>query len=308
MVGQLQPVRSRGDGAPGVLGSQRPLDDQRARSSAMSSQVMAGLNSAPMPSMVTTSCPAKLAKPIAGLASIRAQYPGLAAMPASVFAVSAGGMTRPLRRSRVRWPVTKQSTVTTRTLYLAAAARSTSSLVSPLSRKMYNWNHRSGRAAPATASMVVVAVVDSVYGRPCRCAARAAAISPAGCTIRVYPVGARASGSGTTEPRNAAEVSACDTFTSVRGRNCHRRNALAFARTDSSSSAPPSTKSKTGRGVSLRAVAHRSAMSWQAESRLRVASSSAGLIWISLRISDALMSRTIATAARRANGHLSYIG
>ena len=93
---------------------------------------------------------------------------------------------------------------------------------------------------------------------------------------RVSPVGARASGSGTTEPRNAAEVSAADTFTSVRGRNCHRRNALAFARTDSSSSAPPSTKSKTGRGVSLRAVAHRSAMSWQAESRLRVASSSAG--------------------------------
>jgi len=51
--------------------------------------------------------------------------------------------------------------------------------------------------------MVVVAVVDSVYGRPCRCAARAAAISPAGCTIRVYPVGARASGSGPLGPQDA---------------------------------------------------------------------------------------------------------
>src|SRR5580704_4713301 len=119
-------------------------------------------------------------------------------MLASVCMVSSGGMTSPLRRSRVRWPVTKQSTVTTSTRYLAAAARSTSSLFSPLSRRMYSWNHRSGCAASATASMVVVAMVDSVYGSPRRCAARAAAISPPGCIIRVYPVGARASGSGAT--------------------------------------------------------------------------------------------------------------
>ena len=207
----------------------------------MSSQLIAGLNSAPVFSMVTVSCPAKLAKLIAGLRSIRVQYPGLAAMLASVLSVSSGGMTSPLWRSRVRWPVTKQSTVTTSTRYLAEAARSTSSLVSPLSRRMYSWNHRSGWAPSATASMVVVAIVDSVYGSPCRCAARAAAISPAGCIIRVYPVGARASGSGTTEPRNAAEVSACDTFTSVRGWNLYRWKARTFARSDSSSSAPPST-------------------------------------------------------------------
>ena len=84
-------------------------------------------------------------------------------------------------------------------------------------------------------------MVDSVYGSPCRCAARAAAISPAGCIIRVYPVGARTSGSGVTEPRNAAVVSASDTFTSVRGWNRYCRNALVLARSDTSSSAPPST-------------------------------------------------------------------
>ena len=46
---------------------------QRARSSAMSSQVMPGLNSLPVPSMVSASCPAKLAKTMAGLRSIRVQ-------------------------------------------------------------------------------------------------------------------------------------------------------------------------------------------------------------------------------------------
>ena len=84
-------------------------------------------------------------------------------MLASVRAVSSGGMVRPFRRSLVRCPVTKVSTVTTRTRYSAAAARSTSSLVSPLSRRMYSWNHRSGCAAAAhRRSMVVVAIVDSV--------------------------------------------------------------------------------------------------------------------------------------------------
>ena len=138
------------------------LPGQRARSSAMSSQSMPGLNNAPVPSMVAAGCPAKLAKSMAGLRSIRIQYPGLPAMLASVRAVSSGGMIRPFRRSLVRCPVTKVSTVTTRTRYPAAAARSTSSLVSPLSRRMYSWNHRSGCAASATASMVVVAIVDSV--------------------------------------------------------------------------------------------------------------------------------------------------
>ena len=165
-------------------------------------------------------------------------------MLASVLSVSSGGMTSPLRRSRVRLPVTKVSTVTTSPRSPAAAARSTSSLVSPASRRMYSWNHRSAGAAftpSATSSMVVVATVDSVYGSPCCCAARAAPISPAGCIIRVYPVGARASGSGTEEPRNSVEVSAADTLTSVRGWNRYRWKARTLDRSDSSSSDPPST-------------------------------------------------------------------
>ena len=55
----------------GPLTTSRP--GQRARNSAMSSQVMAGLNSCPVPSMVTAGCPAKLAKSMAGLRSIRIQ-------------------------------------------------------------------------------------------------------------------------------------------------------------------------------------------------------------------------------------------
>ena len=83
-------------------------------------------------------------------------------MLASVWMVSAGGMTSPFRSSLVRCPVTKVSTVTTSTRYPAAAARSTSSLVRPSSFWMYSWNHRSGCAAAATSSIVVVAMVDSV--------------------------------------------------------------------------------------------------------------------------------------------------
>ncbi len=83
-------------------------------------------------------------------------------MLASVRAVSSGGMTSPFLWSLVRYPVTIVSTVTMSTRYPAAAARSTSSLFIPLSRRMYSWNHRSGCAASATVSMVVVAIVDKV--------------------------------------------------------------------------------------------------------------------------------------------------
>src|SRR6266567_3925971 len=129
-------------------------------------------------------------------------------MLASVWMVSSGGMSSPFLRSLVRFPVTVVATVTMSTRYPAATARSTRSLFIPLSRWMYSWNHRSGRpggrsglvgtedTAAARSSIVVVAIVDNAYGSPYRSAARAAAISPPGCIIRVYPVGASASGSG----------------------------------------------------------------------------------------------------------------
>ena len=93
----------------------------------------------------------------------------------------------------------------------------------------------------ARSSIVVVAIVDSAYGSPYRCAARAAAISPPGCIIRVYPVGASASGSGRSRSSSRAEVSTVVISGSARGWNRQRRNARRLPSIDSSSSAPPST-------------------------------------------------------------------
>src|SRR6266576_1422050 len=141
-------------------------------------------------------------------------------------------MSSPFLRSLVRFPVTTVSTVTMSTRYPAPAARSTRSLFIPLSRWMYSWNHRSGWAAPARSSIVVVAIVDNAYGSPCRCAARPAAISPPGCNIRVYPVGASASGSGRSRSSSRAEVSTVVISGSARGWNRQRRNAAMLAAVD----------------------------------------------------------------------------
>ena len=84
-------------------------------------------------------------------------------------------------------------------------------------------------------------MVDSVYGRFRRPAARATEISPSGCIMREYPVGAIASGMEWVRPRIWALVSTAPTSTSSFGRNCQRRNARTLAAMLSSSSAPPST-------------------------------------------------------------------
>ena len=89
--------------------------------------------------------------------------------------------------------------------------------------------------------MLVVAMVDSVYGSPCRMAERAAPDSPSGCSIRVYPTGASAKGTGTGRPKIDVEVSTPETSVRTRGRKRHCRKAATFARTVSSSSAAPST-------------------------------------------------------------------
>jgi hypothetical protein len=84
-------------------------------------------------------------------------------------------------------------------------------------------------------------MVDSVYGTPCACAAVAAPISPSACIIRVYPVGASASGIDASRPNSdvCAETSA--TSTSSRGWNRHRSSAASLAASDISVSAAPST-------------------------------------------------------------------
>ena len=92
-----------------------------------------------------------------------------------------------------------------------------------------------------SSSIPVVAIVDNVYGSPWRKAERAAPISPSGCSIRVYPVGASTIGTGSVEPSTGADVSVDSTPASTRGRNRQERKAATFAATEISSSAAPST-------------------------------------------------------------------
>ena len=154
-------------------------------------------------------------------------------------------MVSPLRRSRTRLPATTVSTVTMSVPYPLSAARRTRSCAWARSLVTYSWNHSEPGAAPPaparSSSIPVAAIVDSVYGSPCRSAARAAPISPSGCIIRVYPAGPSSSGTGSGEPSTGVVVSSVPTPASARGRNRHARNAASFARTAISSSAAPST-------------------------------------------------------------------
>ena len=148
-----------------------------------------------------------------------------------------------MRWSRTRFPATTVSTVTISAVYPAACARSISPYDKARSRVRYSWNHSSPSppTAPRSSSTPVVAIVDSVYGSPCRAADRADPISPSGCIIRVYPVGASTIGAGKVEPNTGADVSARSTPASTRGRNRQQRKAAMFEATEISSSAAPST-------------------------------------------------------------------
>ena len=114
------------------------------------------------------------------------------------------------------------------------------SFVRPRSRQTYTWNHLRPLLTAATSSMDRVPIVDSVYGSRARAAALATSSSPPGLAILVKPVGASTSGTGSDRPSRVVEVSMAPTSHSTRGRNSSRRNASAFRRMVSSSSAPPS--------------------------------------------------------------------
>ena len=155
-------------------------------------------------------------------------------------------MVSPLRRSRTRLPATIVSTVTTSVEYPLSAARRTRSMRLGAVPRQVQLEPQVAGAAPATparsSSIPVVAIVDSVYGSPCRSADRAAPISPSGCIIRVYPVGPEQQRHRQRRRRGpAADVSAAPTPASTRGRNRQDRNAATFAATAISSSAAPST-------------------------------------------------------------------
>ncbi len=137
------------------------------------------------------------------------------------------------------------STARASTRYPLSAACCTMSRVFAMSLTTYSWNQISSWpaacAAVARSLIEVLPMVDRVYGRFRRPAARATAGSPSGCIIRVEPVGARASGSEAGRPRICVLVSTWATSTSSRGRNFQRRNAAVLAARLISSSAAPST-------------------------------------------------------------------
>ncbi len=82
--------------------------------------------------------------------------------------------------------------------------------------------------------------VDRVYGTAARPAARATASSPAGSAMRVKPVGASTSGSGSGRPSSVVDGSTVPTSRSTRGRKVVRAKAAELAAIVRSSSAPPS--------------------------------------------------------------------
>ncbi len=59
-------------------------------------------------------------------------------------------------------------------------------------------------------------MVESAYGKPCRCATRATARSPSWCIRRVKPVGAKANGTDDARPSTVVVVSTPDTSRSDR--------------------------------------------------------------------------------------------
>ena len=93
----------------------------------------------------------------------------------------------------------------------------------------------------ARSSIEVVPTVDRQYGKAIFAVASATAGSPAGCIMRVYPVGARPRGTGSGRPNNSTDRSGAETSHKARGWKAQRWKAARLAETVCSASAPPST-------------------------------------------------------------------
>src|SRR5258706_9204073 len=96
--------------------------------------------------------------------------------------------------------------------------------------------------------MLAVADVDSVNGMPEDAAALATATSPPRQPKPTAPVGAIAMGRLAVFPRKDISVFTLETPTRTFRSNLALAQAARFSRNLSSSSAPPSMKSNTGRG------------------------------------------------------------
>src|SRR3954469_4934233 len=106
--------------------------------------------------------------------------------------------------------------------------------------------------------MVNAEGVAMVNGTPKALAARARISSAPQRPALMPPVGAMASGRADFLPKISVLVSTCATSTSTLGSRRTRSKAARFSRSVTSSSAPPSQKSKIARGRCRRALARRS--------------------------------------------------
>ena len=108
--------------------------------------------------------------------------------------------------------------------------------------------------------MVNAAGVARVKGTPSAFAARARRSSAPARPALMPPVGAMASGRLARAPRSSVLMSTFETLTSTRGSSRTRSNAARFSRNVTSSSAPPSKKSKIALGRRRRASSRKSSM------------------------------------------------
>ena len=158
----------------------------------------------------------------------------------------AGRSWKPFRSLRSLAPSTGESTVTTRAAAPARAARSASASVTSIRGWRYIWNQTSGAASPAasreaatTSSTATVAAMLVIRIVPAAAAARAVARSPSGVMSWWKAVGDSSTGMlarlfserGLQRPLSLPR--------SIRGSRLSRAKPASFARTVTSSRAPP---------------------------------------------------------------------
>ena len=182
-----------------------------------------------------------VAKVIAGVVKKFIHHSGRGIASIRVLPVRRGGTVKPFRTSRRRAPATGTSTVRSKFLTPAVWARRTSSILASRSFHIYSWNQLVPfGAALTTSSMLVVPRVDSEKGIPNLAAARAPAISPSVCIMRVKPVGAIPTGIANSSPNTSQARDASDTSCKILGRNSRSKKARRARSSVNSDSAEPS--------------------------------------------------------------------
>ena len=108
------------------------------------------------------------------------------------------------------------------------------------SLRTYSWTQRGPWLPAAISAWVLVVSVETHMRAPAFAAARAVATSPSGSISRCIAKGATPSGEETGVPSRVVAVLTSATSTSMRGRKRQREYEARFARSVTSSPAPPS--------------------------------------------------------------------